>query len=249
MERGAGPTERFTSRAEAYARGRPAYPPELLDLLRRECGLAPGWRVADIGSGTGLLSQLLLSFGCEVFGVEPNQDMRAAGERALANQSRFHSVDGRAEATGLESGAFHLATAGQAFHWFDAGPARAEFRRILKADGWAALVWNERVAASGFMADYEALRNRFAGERPHPESDAFDAFFGGKHWRLGKIANPREMDEPELLAFLQSCSGSPGRGSEAQGAMLDEAGALFRRYARGGRVTMVYETRVYYGRL
>ena len=54
------PTERFSSRADAYARFRPSYPPPAIDLLAARCGLAPGMAVADVGSGTGILTELLL---------------------------------------------------------------------------------------------------------------------------------------------------------------------------------------------
>src|SRR5580658_4404950 len=141
---GLDPTRRFSSRVEAYARYRPSYPRETLALLERECGLTPVSKIADIGSGTGLLARLFLDFGCEVTGVEPNPEMRVTGERMLLDKPRFHSVDGRAEATGLLAGSVDFVTAGQAFHWFEPAAARAEFQRILKTVGWVVLVWNER---------------------------------------------------------------------------------------------------------
>jgi SAM-dependent methyltransferase len=244
-----GPTERFSSRAEAYARGRPGYPREVLALLERECGLTPAWRVADIGSGTGLLARLFLDFGCEVFGVEPNAEMRAAGERELAGEATFHSVDGRAEASGLADGAFDLVTAGQAFHWFNQEAARSEFRRILRGDKWAALVWNERRATAGFMADHEILQTRFAAERPHPGSGEFDAFFGHREWRMAAIQHVTEVDEETLLWRVESCSRAPLPGDGRHEEMVEDLRKLFRKYARDGRVAMEYETRVYWGRV
>src|ERR1039457_822300 len=151
------PTQRFSSRVEDYIRYRPSYPAEVIAYLERECGLTPQSRVADIGSGTGLLSELFLRFGCEVTGVEPNAEMRAAGERLLAAWLRFPSVNGRAETTTLPDRRAGLVSAGQAFHWFDSDAARAEFLRILEPGGWVALVWNERLVSEGFLADYEAL--------------------------------------------------------------------------------------------
>jgi len=244
-----GPTERFSSRAEAYTRGRPGYPREMLTLLERECGLTPEWRVADIGSGTGLLARLFLGFRCEVFGVEPNREMRQAGERELQGETRFHSVAGRAEATGLPNGAFDLVTAGQAFHWFEPAGARAEFRRILRAAGQVVLVWNERRATPGFMADYELVQGRFGGERPHPGVAEFDAFFGNRAWRVAVIPNAQVLDEERLIQRMKSCSWAPTVGTEEYEAMMAELRRLFRVYAREGHIVMEYETRVYWGRV
>src|SRR5579862_2299669 len=108
-------TRRFAYRSDAYARFRPSYPAGVTELLSRECGLNAASCLADVGSGTGLLAELFLTMGCEVFGVEPNAEMRASGERLLSGYPRFHSVEGRAESTTLADGSVDFVTAGQAF--------------------------------------------------------------------------------------------------------------------------------------
>ena len=155
--------DRFSNRVEDYDRYRPGYPPALFALLREHCGLRPGHAVADIGSGTGLLTGPLLDYGNTVYAVEPNGPMRQAAERRYGGRSGFLSVDGSAEATGLPPWSVDLVVAAQAFHWFEPGAARAEFVRILRPPGWVALVWNERPhEATGFEAAYESLLARHA---------------------------------------------------------------------------------------
>jgi SAM-dependent methyltransferase len=133
-------------------------PPEVLPFLEGECGLTDRWVVADIGSGTGILSELFLGNGNRVFGVEPNAEMRRAAERLLGGDARFTSVAGSAEATTLAEGSVDLVAAGQAFHWFDPEAARAEFLRVLKPGGWVALAWNaRRRSGTPFLEDYERL--------------------------------------------------------------------------------------------
>ena len=129
------PTARFSDRVENYVRYRPGYPPEVLDLLRAECGLQPSHIVADIASGTGMFTRLLLENGNSVFAVEPNTEMREIGIHQLESYNRLVSVAGTAEETTLGSASVDFVTAAQAAHWFDLPRARAEFVRILQAGG------------------------------------------------------------------------------------------------------------------
>src|SRR5215469_10414253 len=134
------PTRRFSSRVDNYIRYRPGYPGEIIELLKKECGLTRASVVADIGSGTGKLTELFLANGNEVFGIEPNKEMRDAGERLLAGFSNFTSIEAAAEETILPGVSVDFISAGQAFHWFDRKRCRAEFARILKPEGWVVLI-------------------------------------------------------------------------------------------------------------
>src|SRR5438105_3150063 len=118
--------ERFSSRVDNYAKYRPRYPELLLDLLSAKCELTPETTVADVGSGTGLLTKLFLPNGNRVFAIEPNSGMRRIAEAACQSFPNFISVDARAEATTLENRSVDLVTAAQAFHWFDQVRARQE---------------------------------------------------------------------------------------------------------------------------
>jgi len=124
------PTKRFSNRVENYVKYRPTYPQDVNSLLESECGLTPASVIADVGSGTGILSELFLKHGNRVFGVEPNREMRAAGDKLLAKYAKFSSIDATAEATTLVNTSIDFITAGQAFHWFDRERSRAEFERI-----------------------------------------------------------------------------------------------------------------------
>lgn len=247
-------TRRFSSRVEDYIRHRPSYPEDIISLLERECGLEAGARLADIGSGTGLLAALFLRRGCEVFGVEPNAEMRMAGERLLAAEPRFHSIDGRAEATGLPDGSVDFVTAGQAFHWFNGPAARAEFVRILRRSGWVVLVWNERLVEGRFLEEYEALLDRYAPDYrriDHRRMDAgvMDDFFGVGKWRLRSFPNEQRFDLAGLLGRLHSSSYAPAAGSDQYQRINEEIARLFAECQQDGKVAFRYETKVYYGQL
>lgn len=245
------PLRRFSSRAEDYAKYRPSYPREILDLLARDCALSPASVVADIGSGTGLLARLFLDFGCEVFGVEPNAEMRDAGERLLSGYSRFRSIAGQAENTTLANRSADLVAAGQAFHWFDPPRARAEFRRILRDPAWVALVWNERrVTGDPFLAGYEELLQRHApeyGKVDHRRIGAAElsAFFGHDDWRAATLSNEQRFDWEGLRGRVLSSSYAP---LDNEG-MMSGFKRLFETTQRGGQVVVAYDTRVFYGLL
>jgi len=246
------PTRRFSSRVDDYVRYRPSYPREILPLLERECGLRPGVLVADIGSGTGLLARLFLEYGCEVFGVDPNADMRRAGERLLASYPRFHSFDGRAEDTTLPACCADLIAAGQAFHWFDPDRARQEFRRIARPPGWVVLAWNERLVEGPFLEAYEAMLHRYSTDyakvdHRNVDAAAMDRFFGARAWLFTTFPNHQQFDLESVLGRLHSSSYAPQPGSPGYDEMNAEVARLFAECQRDGRVTLLQKTLVYIG--
>jgi SAM-dependent methyltransferase len=248
------PTRRFSSRVEDYIRYRPSYPPQVTLWLAAECGLTAQSGIADIGSGTGILSRILLDFGCHVFAVEPNPDMRAGAERQLAGQPRFHSVDGRAEATTLPDSSVDFVTAGQSFHWFDAAAARAEFRRILKPEGWVVLIWNERLVTPGFLTEYEDLLQRLStdyGRVDHRQigAEAISSFFAHSSWRVAGFPNHQDFVWDGIRGRLLSSSYAPLPGSPNYAPMMEELEAIFTKYQQGGQVSLAYQTKMYVGRL
>jgi SAM-dependent methyltransferase len=248
------PTRRFSTRVDHYAKYRPGYPREIIELLSAECGLTPSVVVADVGSGTGILSELLLRHGNSVYGVEPNREMREAAERLLKNYQAFASIDGRAEATTLATHSVDIITAGQAFHWFDQDKAREEFTRILKPDGWTALIWNERrLDSSAFLQDIEELLLKFGTlyEQVRYENVYEDiaAFFGTNSFKLSSFDNFQQLDLAGLKGRICSASYTPESGHPNFQPMLENLLSLFRTHEKSGTVTIEYDTRVYYGRI
>ncbi len=250
------PKKVFTPRVENYTKYRPGYPPEVIATLRVECGLAPGWRVADIGSGTGLLCKLFLDSGCAVSGVEPNAEMRAAAEQILAGCPGFTSLPGSAEATGLPDASVDLVTAGMAFHWFDIPRARAEFRRILKRPGWVALAWNRVLPGPDpFMQAYTALALEYSPgwtetqRRDQPGSPLdLPGFFGGPFKRAA-FSTQQRFDWDGLRGRTLSIAHAPQPGHPDYEPLLSRLRGLFDRYQSDAQVTILYEMELYYGRI
>ena len=247
--------ERFTGKADVYARFRPGYPPGILDHLRTACGLAPSHVIADIGSGTGKLTELLLRNGNPVCAVEPNRELREAAERTLGGVKGFRSVDGRAEATGLPPASADMVTAGQAFHWFEPGAARVEFQRILRPGGWVVLVWNVRQRdASPFLAAYEGFLRDHSLEHEPPshggltEGDGPRSFFTADYG-TANFPNTRRLDFESVKGGYLSTSYSLPPDHPSFGAAMARLRALFDSHQEGGAVIMPLRAQVYHGRI
>ena len=252
----ADPTRRFSSRVEDYIKYRPRYPRSVVELLKDECGLSHASVVADVGSGTGILSELFLRNGNRVYGVEPNREMREAGERLLSTYDNFVSVEGRAEATTVAAGSVDFVTSGQALHWFERDAARREFARILRPGGWVVAVWNDWSAeTSPFLKDYERLLLDFGTDyrevcmRAGNDDDLVYSFFGPCEVRLKTFGNQQVFDFENLKGRLMSSSYAPEPGHPNFAPMLERLASIFEQHQEGGRVVFDYGTKVYYGQL
>jgi len=249
------PTLRFSSRVENYIKYRPGYPNAVIGTLADECGLKPSLVIADVGSGTGILSEMFLKNGNRVFGVEPNREMREAGERLLRKYPNFTSVNGSAEATTLLDRSVDFVIAGQAFHWFDCVQSRKEFARLLKPDGWVVLIWNERLTdTSSFLRAYEQLLQKYgtdyaAVDHRNVDVEAITAFFLPQPFTLRKFENRQAFDFDSAKGRLLSSSYTPEPGHAAYQPMLEELHTIFNRNQVNGRVSFDYVTLMYFGNL
>lgn len=247
-------TSRFSDRVENYVLYRPGYPPEALETLKTECGLVPSHVVADVASGTGIWTQQLLKNGNPVFGVEPNAEMREAGERLLAGFPKFTSAVGTAESTTLADHSVDFVTAAQAAHWFDRARARREFVRIMKPGGWLALLWNERVTDSTpFLRDYDQLLLTYGTDyqdiRHERTTAEVNQFFDPVPYQQRVFDMRQEFDYEGIEGRLLSSSYAPGPEHPQHAPMLDELHKIFDAHAVGGRAAFEYKTRLYFGHL
>jgi SAM-dependent methyltransferase len=246
--------ERFSARAADYVRSRPGYPAEIRSVLESTGLPATDARIADIGSGTGLLSRMFLDAGYRVCGVEPNAAMREAAEKFLRGYASFESIDGRADATGLEPNSMDAIVAGQAFHWFDPEPTRAEWLRISRPEAVWAVIWNLRQrTATPFLRGYDALLERWGNDYASVSTSWEDTaslavVFGRDDVRRTSIEMEQPLDFEGLKGLLLSFSYIPGPDSDARAPMLEDLAALFQEHVRDGRVAMTYDTVIYCGR-
>ncbi len=241
------PTQRFSDRVENYVKFRPNYPDALIRFLIERLPLPA--TIADIGSGTGILSAQLLGAGFQVFGVEPNAPMRQEAERGLGGQPAFHSVVGTAENTTLASSSVGAVTCAQSFHWFDRTKCRAEFERILRAPRLVWLIWNERISQDP-MEEYDRILQESAPEyatvsqRHITDADVAE-FFAPEPVDRFYFQHAQRLDFEGFLGRVLSSSYVPNVGQPGHDRLMGKMEAFFEKHARSGWIDLPYQTRVY----
>lgn len=245
------PKVRFSKRAIYYWKYRPPYPVALRQFIEQDLGLVRESIVADVGSGTGILSELFANHGSTVFAIEPNSEMRSIAEELLTKYPNFKSIEATAEDTSLPSASVDFITAGQAFHWFDPIKTKLEFSRILKPEGWVLLIWNVRKLSTGLMREYDTLVSEFANRQIAFRSTKDRIGETGLHQFLGRykekqFENHQVFDFEGLQGRLLSSSYVPLPGEERYAAMIAELRRIFDSSQRDGFVQFDYETEVYY---
>lgn len=245
---------RFSNRVEDYKRYRPSYPLEALQFIKDKCKVDVNYKIADIGSGTGISTKALLdSFQCNVYAVEPNENMRLEAESVLSENPLFHSVKGSAETTTLNDQSINMVTAFQAFHWFDKEEIKGEFRRILKEPRYVVLVWNDRITkGSKFLEGYESILQEMPEYSKVNHTDIelqdIERFFNSSEMIYKEFPNSQKFDYEGLKGRFFSSSYTPSRGTPEYDQQIIKLHDLFKSTNVNGFIEFVYRTQVYIAR-
>lgn len=244
-------TNKFTQKADNYAKSRPAYSSQMIDYLT-SCFLPPSnYTVADIGSGTGILTKQLLTCGYKVFAVEPNENMRTFAEKELSDCKNFISINATAENTTLENNCVDIITVAQAFHWFDAGQFKTECTRILKPNGKIFLIWNKRDEKAPINIELFEVCKKYCPEftgfsgGTQNSDDKIKRFFDGKY-QIMTFSNPLLMNKQSFIDRALSSSYSLNPDDKNFAEYLTALNSLFDKYAQNGFVDVANTTQMYF---
>ncbi|WP_088187186.1 class I SAM-dependent methyltransferase [Desulfosporosinus sp. FKA] len=247
--------EKFSNKVSDYIKYRPTYPKEFINYLENELGFSKNSVIADIGAGTGILSNLLADKVKKIYAVEPNYNMRSACKEYCQGFNNFTTVDGSAEETGLPNYSVDFITVAQAFHWFDRDKSKIEFNRILRPNGKVVLVWNSRVTGNTFIKENDKLCRRvcpefigFSGGIGNgPE--LFSDFFKNGLYDSKVFENDRRLSLEEYIGSSLSASYAPAEGDENYQQFIDELTELFEKHSSDGIVLLPNKTRSYVGKI
>lgn len=245
--------KRFSDRVQDYVQYRPSYPKEIILFLEKTIKLTTDSIIADIGSGTGILTKLFLDHGNKVFGIEPNPDMRSAGESFLKNYQNFTSIVGSSEKTSLPDNSVDIITAGQAYHWFDKELAKIEFKRILKEsiDDNIVLIWNTRDNNTDFNKDLEDFITSYSTDYKKvsqtEDKDKNRNHFFGIEFKKQIFKNQQILDYQGLKGRLLSASYMIKKTDNKFLSFQKDLKEIFENYQVNNKVIIDYETEVFFG--
>lgn len=146
----------YSELADAYDK-RADYAADAIKRIASEANLSEQSIVCDIGAGTGKLTVPLSEYGCMIYAVEPNDNMRSYGIKNTSGKSNVRWFEGTGESTGMNSGMFDLAAFGSSFNVCDRSLALIECHRILKTDGYFVCMWNHRVLDDPIQKNIEEI--------------------------------------------------------------------------------------------
>jgi SAM-dependent methyltransferase len=246
-------TQKFTGKAAGYAKYRPSYPDEYIDYLIARNSLTADSLIADIGSGTGILTGQLLEKGLTVLAVEPNGDMRRLAEQNLGQIARFSSVDGAAENTTLEDNCLDLITVAQAFHWFDPDLFQLECRRILKIGARVSLVWNRQDYSCELVkANEEICRDLCpdfvaSGNGIESKQELFERFFQNGIFEFRAFKRNIQYSLDSFIGRNLSTSYAPREADRNYSAFVLRLTELFEQYSAEDKIAIPSITHSYLG--
>lgn len=241
----------FSNRVEDYVKFRPSYPEEMINFLF-EIGITTNSTVCDIGSGTGILSELLLERNVKVMGVEPNDEMRNYSKILLNKYSNFIPILGSAEETGISDNSIDIITSAQAFHWFDRKKCQKEFRRILKKNGKVFLIWNRRDNSTSLLKAYEDIQKTYGinyDKFNHQDIDDEEISEFLNNCKKKQFNNSQKLDWEGFLGRALSASYTPKPDHYQYKNFEKSMRSIYKDNEKNGCVEVNYITDIFYGEL
>ena len=243
----------FSDKAEIYEKYRWKYASHAIDAIFEISKIASEAIVADIGAGTGMLSQHFIGRAKKVFAIEPNAEMRHMAEETLGPYPNFISINGCSHATTLPDHSVDLITVGRAIHWFHPESTKTEFLRILKPDGWLAILQvpctNETLLQAIKSIRIEENGCDVRGDKSKRDIKPLSFYYGNDSFLVRHFPATVQESWPEFLGRLRSLSPAPGKGHPRYPNFERAARKIFDRFSDQGCLEVALETHLSVGRV
>ncbi len=242
-----------SERIENYLKYQPGYPKKLLNFLYEDVGLSRESVIADICSGAGVLTRLLLERGSRVVAIESDDQMREIAERLLGDEFlRFVSLKGTAENTTLFNEAVNFIVCTQSLRQFRIDKCRKEFLRIMKPSGTIVFLYNRLNQEDDFIKEYRRLIEQYqicheTSDYRELSEDEIADFFNSTSYNHVSFTNRQNLDYEGVRARFLSEGNSPKQWDNGYEEMLDEFHNIFEQYNQNRKVLINYTTEVYIG--
>jgi SAM-dependent methyltransferase len=224
----------FDGVAEAYERGRPRYPADVIDGIAAAAGGGP--RLLDVGAGTGRLSARLVQAGFDVVAVEPLDGMRAILTRAIGPD---RALAGHAEDLPLDDASVDGAVCGDAWHWFDGARAADELHRVVRPGGGVVVCViqaDDKRPLPAWADEVQAIMKPLWAAVEHPSRGGPKRPFGLEGhpgfapMEVRNLPFVHATDREGILAHFLSMSAIASQDVGRRAEVLDTLDAVFERH-------------------
>jgi len=245
---------KFSSKAEIYAKYRWDYDPKAIASLCQIAGINHNSVVADIGSGTGMLTAHFVNNVSKIYAIEPNAEMRAIALKNLAQYPAFVSIDALADSTTLPDNSVDLIVVGRAIHWFNAETTKPEFLRILKPNGWLATCRVthedlELLEALKILRKTESGWNVAQDKSKILENNDLESYYFNNNYQTIKQHSVIQEDWQQFLGRMLSHSPAPNSNNPLFPKFEAAAKKIFQSYSKAGILEIKIATEIKLGKI
>lgn len=242
---------RYSAKAQAYQRYRWPFDRAAVRALMDQTGLDGSAVVVDIGAGTGLSSEPFLELGCEVYAVEPNEEMRQVASALVETYEKLTLLAQRGEQTTLPAHAADLIVVGRALHWLPQAAAREEFRRLSKPGGWLAVMAVKAVDEAYLAAVRSACEEEFGWDtrssKGNRKTEPVGYFFDAAGYEQTAAPSIRRETWPQFLGRLLTMAPAPNEGDPGHDAFATRLRRIFDERQRDGLLEIPVITEILFG--
>ncbi|MGN1380919.1 MAG: class I SAM-dependent methyltransferase [Bacilli bacterium] len=247
-------TKFYFGKQEDYSKYRPSYPKELFEFLTKTYNLKSK-DIVELGAGTGKFSKSASSYCNKIYYVEPNLDMITKGKEYCNDCNNIIFVNNSAENTTLHNDIADIVFAVQSFHWFDKTTVKEEVKRILKPNGYFAIVWNDwedenNEFSKSYFKYISECNTKLTGRKyQHKNVDDRKNFFKEGMYDTYTFIHSKEYSLEMLIGLSKSLSYAPKEDDIYYDEFVKGIIDIFNKYQNDDYVRFDFHTEMYIGKV